>query len=570
MNRQQTDNRPRYRCAIYTRKSTEEGLDQAFNSLDAQREACEAYIKSQTHEGWVALPDAFDDGGYSGGTIERPALTRLLEAIQASRVDIIVVYKVDRLSRSLADFVRLVEQFDQYGVSFVSVTQQFNTSNSMGRLTLNVLLSFAQFEREVTSERIRDKIAASKKKGMWMGGAVPLGYNRVDKQLVIDAEEADTVRHIYDRYLALGCVRALKGELDGDGYQSKSRAGSHASGVKFSRGALYTILRNPVYAGMVKHHDKIYPGQHEAILDATLWDRVQKQLAANRHAKRTRENTKTQSLLAGFVFDDRGNVMSATQSHKGPRRYRYYISQALLQYREDEAGSVVRLPATQLEELVIDALLELFGDGVRLLDALVTPSMSAAQQDRLVRAGQELADAWPSLSLPQRIESIRAWQPSVTVGQRQIAVEIVRQYLLRTLLPKDRPSDKDDKTLVRLDIPVQLKRSGVETRLVLANGDPIPLRRESTVTLQRALQKALMWNEQLLSGKAKTMAAVAKKEGVTQRFIANRIQLAYLAPDIMRRIIAGDVPDTLNLEAFKNCRIPLDWREQRRYFQLAS
>jgi DNA invertase Pin-like site-specific DNA recombinase len=237
----------------------------------------------------VALSDHYDDGGFSGGTVDRPALTRLLEDIKQCQIDVIVVYKVDRLSRSLADFVRLVELFDQHGVSFVSVTQKFNTSTSMGHLTPNVLLSFAQFEREVTSERIRDKIAASKKKGMWMGGVVPLGYDRVNKQMVINVEEADTIRHIHNRYLALGCVRALKDELDAEGYRRRLPVGSHSDGTKFSRGALYTILRNPVYAGKVKHHDALYPGQHEAILNEGLWERVQQQLEANRRAKRRRE-----------------------------------------------------------------------------------------------------------------------------------------------------------------------------------------------------------------------------------------------------------------------------------------
>ena len=238
-------------CAIYTRKSSEEGLEQAFNSLDAQREACEAYIKSQQHEGWKTLSRHYDDGGFSGGNTERPGLAQLLEDIKAGRVDVIVVYKVDRLSRSLADFVRLIELFDHHDVSFVSVTQQFNTSSSMGRLTLNVLLSFAQFEREVTGERIRDKIKASKQKGMWMGGVVPLGYDVIDKNLVVNEQEARTVRHIYNRYLALGCVRRLKEELDAKGYISKVRAteGVHAGGRPFSRGALYTLLKNPLYTG---------------------------------------------------------------------------------------------------------------------------------------------------------------------------------------------------------------------------------------------------------------------------------------------------------------------------------
>ena len=277
------------KCAIYTRKSTEEGLDQAFNSLDAQREACEAFAKSQAHEGWQVPPQHYDDGGFSGGTMERPALTRLLADIEAGDIDVVIVYKVDRLSRSLADFVRLIELFDQTSVSFVSVTQQFNTSTSMGRLTLNVLLSFAQFEREVTSERIRDKIAASKKKGMWMGGLVPLGYDRVEKQLVVNEDEANLVRHIYRRYLDLACVRVLKSELDREGYASKPRPNHHKSpGNKpFSRGALYTILKNPVYIGKVHHKGELHDGRHAAIVDTELWEGVRSTLARQRQVSQS-------------------------------------------------------------------------------------------------------------------------------------------------------------------------------------------------------------------------------------------------------------------------------------------
>src|SRR5258706_7587318 len=266
------------RCAVYTRKSSEEGLDQAFNSLDAQREACEAFILSQRHEGWKLLPAHYDDGGFSGGTLERPALTRMMAEIDAGKIDVVVVYKVDRLTRSLSDFARIVERFDAQGVSFVSVTQQFNTTSSMGRLTLNVLLSFAQFEREVTGERIRDKIAASKRKGMWMGGQLPLGYDLADRKLVINSEEAARIQHIYSRYVTLGCVAKLKNELDGAGIKSKqriSKAGSRSGGTTFSRGALYQLLHNRLYRGEAVHKDKTYPGEHEAIGSQELWDQMQ-------------------------------------------------------------------------------------------------------------------------------------------------------------------------------------------------------------------------------------------------------------------------------------------------------
>jgi site-specific DNA recombinase len=279
------DNKTATRCAIYTRKSSEEGLDQAFNSLDAQREACAAYITSQKHEGWLAISTMYDDGGISGGTLDRSALQRLLEDIKAGQVDVVVVYKVDRLTRSLSDFAKIVEIFDAAGVSFVSVTQQFNTTTSMGRLTLNMLLSFAQFEREVTGERIRDKIAASKRKGMWMGGNTPLGYDVHDRQLVINQPEAETVRRIYRRYADLGSVQALKGELDLDGVVSKRRVdrfGRAKGGNPLARGALYLMLQNPIYIGRIVHKDATYSGQHDAIIEPDLWETVQRRLARNR------------------------------------------------------------------------------------------------------------------------------------------------------------------------------------------------------------------------------------------------------------------------------------------------
>jgi site-specific DNA recombinase len=325
--------RKRLRCAIYTRKSSEEGLEQSFNSLDAQREACVAFIQSQQHEGWRALEARYDDGGYSGGSMARPAIQRLLADIYAGKVDVVVVYKVDRLTRSLADFAKMVEQFDSRGVSFVSVTQQFNTAGSMGRLTLNVLLSFAQFEREVTGERIRDKIAASKKKGMWMGGVVPLGYEIQDRKLVVNAHEAAIVRTIFERYLTLGCVRKLELALKTAGMTSKhrtSRAGRASGGAPYSRGALYKILQNRLYLGEVTHKGAAYAGEHAAIISRELWQQVKGRMQENTMATRTGARAREPSLLAGILFDERTNRMTPSHCTKGGMRYRYYFSQATL------------------------------------------------------------------------------------------------------------------------------------------------------------------------------------------------------------------------------------------------
>ena len=343
------------RCAIYTRKSSEEGLEQSFNSLHAQREACETFILSQRHEGWQLVATADDDGGFSGGSMERPALKKLLEDIAARRIDTVIVYKVDRLTRSLTDFARIVEQFDKQGISFVSVTQQFNTTTSMGRLTLNVLLSFAQFEREVTGERIRDKIAASKRKGMWMGGVVPIGYDLKDHLLLVSPIEAERVNEIYRLYLKLGCVSKLREHLNQIGVRSKqriSKAGNSSGGVVYSRGALYDMLHSRIYLGEIKHKDKSFPGQHQAIIDRDLWDRVQAQFEANLQAPMRRPRKTTHSLLMGLLYDEKGNRFTPSHSAKKGRRYRYYVLQAVIRKKSD-LNAVLKLPAQDIEDLVI-------------------------------------------------------------------------------------------------------------------------------------------------------------------------------------------------------------------------
>src|SRR5208282_937913 len=347
-------------CAIYMRVSTDQGLEQDFNSLDAQREASEAYIKSQAHEGWRLLRDHYDDGGYSGGSMARPALQKLLTDVEARRIDVIVVYKVDRLTRSLADFAKLVDLFDKHDVSFVSVTQSFNTTTSMGRLTLNVLLSFAQFEREVTGERIRDKIAASKKKGIWMGGVVPLGYRVENRELHVVEEHAEIVRSLFRRYLEAGSVVRLKQQLDAESFRIPIRidgAGRSTGGGLLSRGHIYNILLNPIYVGRIAHKGQVHEGQHPPIVTQDLWDQVQQSLRDHLgtvRTKRTRQSS--DALLIGKLYDDGGNRMSPTWARKGSKRWRYYVSQAALQGDRSKAGSVIRVPAGVVEALVADAI----------------------------------------------------------------------------------------------------------------------------------------------------------------------------------------------------------------------
>ncbi len=373
------------RCAVYTRVSTDSGLEQDFNSLDNQREASEAYVKSQAHEGWKLVPERYDDGGFSGGSMERPALQKLLEDVRARKIDVIAVYKVDRLTRSLADFAKLVELFDAHGVSFISVTQAFNTTTSMGRLTLNMLLSFAQFEREITGERIRDKVAASKRKGIWMGGAVPLGYRVENRALHVAEDEAEFVRALFRRYLELGSVVRLKTALDAEnlcspvrmschsfartlmdetgscaggrwrGLFQESRTGRRSGAAPISRGHLYWILSNPIYVGRLRHKGQIHDGLHPAIVDLETWDRVRQKLESQTRARRMSQPD-DHSFLAGRLYDDRGNRMSASHACKGGRRWRYYVSRAALTGRRQDAGSVVRIPALEIENQITRAV----------------------------------------------------------------------------------------------------------------------------------------------------------------------------------------------------------------------
>jgi DNA invertase Pin-like site-specific DNA recombinase len=334
------------RCAVYTRKSSEEGLDMEFNSLDAQREACEAYIASQKPEGWVLVPDRYDDGGISGGTLERPALKRLLADMEEALVDVVVVYKIDRLSRSLMDFAKLVEVFDRNSVTFVSVTQSFNTTTSMGRLTLNILLSFAQFEREVSGERIRDKIAASRKRGMWMGGFVPFGYRVENRKLIIEEDEAATVRIIFERFLAVGSATAVARALASEGVTTRS-------GKPIDKGFLYKLLNNRVYVGEAVHKGTAYPGEHEAIIDRTLWDKVHAIMVESPRKRAGNTRAQTPALLKGLIFGPTGCAMSPTHTRRGDRLYRYYVSQSVLK-RGPEACPVGRVPAAEIEAAVVD------------------------------------------------------------------------------------------------------------------------------------------------------------------------------------------------------------------------
>src|SRR5580704_3216510 len=543
------------RCAIYTRKSSEEGLEQNFNSLHAQREACEAFIKSQAGEGWRLVNTPFDDGGISGATMERPALRRLLSDIDQGLIDIVVVYKIDRLTRSLTDFSRIVEIFDGHHVSFISTTQQFNTTSSMGRLTLNILLSFAQFEREVTGERIRDKISASKKKGLWLGGYCPLGYDLRDHQLVINPTEAQLVRHVYKRYLELKSVRLLKQELDRRGIVSKvrmSKTGTTSGGKSFSRGALYELLANPLYLGEVRHKKLRHPGQHQAIVERGTWEEVQRRLrdqTARTAISRSRADT---SMLTGRVFDENGEplrTVGATGRHGGS--YRYFVSRELVaagRRSTDDQEKGWRLAAPELERSVVAAVQSLLNDRAALAVTLQEAGAPTAEINSLLKAV-----AANSLDPPKVAELV------ARVDLRQDGMEL--SINLETLFPANSANGSKPWASFTRFVPLQLKRRGFAMRVVIDADDST---RKTDVALLRAVARGHKWFEELASGRAAFAREIAAREGVDERFVRRLIPLAFLSPSIVEAIADGRQPVTLTKEALSRGRldIPPDWDKQ--------
>jgi site-specific DNA recombinase len=533
------------RCAVYTRKSSEDGLEQAFNSLHAQRAACEAYILSQTGEGWVAAPEGYDDGGISGGTMERPALQRLLAEVAAGRIQVVVVYKIDRLTRSLSDFARIVEVFERAGASFVSVTQAFNTTTSMGRLTLNVLLSFAQFEREVTGERIRDKIALSKAKGIWMGGVVPLGYDVCDRALVINPAEAEQVCQLYQRYLRLGSVHRLRDTLEREGVRSKawvSRDGRTMGGAVIGRGALYHLLSNRLYLGEIVHRDQVHPGRHTAIVDLKLFDRVQKRLAAQSTRRRERPTAKTSSVLTGRLFDARGEPMSPTFSYgRGGKLYRYYVAADLQAGRTPPPDLVARVGADAVETVLVEQLR-------RLCDR---PALDAEDMVELV----------------QRVE-LRRNDTQLLLGAGALFgldhPELGLEALARRLGAGERAVWEDGTcTVVRISLPVRMQLRGGRTTLSGVASQPQVRRDASLIQALRAAHADLA-----ALNSAPTTAAPALHHGQAPatRHRRQLARLAFLAPDLQRMILDGRQPAALTLRLLLKSELPLAWEDQRAWF----
>ena len=567
------------RCAVYTRKSSEEGLEQEFNSLDAQREACEAYVLSQRHEGWLVLPEMYDDGGVSGGTIERPALQRLLADIRAKKIDTVVVYKVDRLTRSLSDFAKIVDVFDTNGVSFVSITQSFNTTTSMGRLTLNMLLSFAQFEREVTGERIRDKIAASKKKGMWMGGVTPLGYDVRDRKLVVNEAEAETVRHIFRRYAQLRSVRLLQRELAAGGIVSKRRVdrfGSERGGMPLARGAIYLLLQNRIYRGEIVHGESSYPGEHDAIVDEALWDAARKLLAENRVERQTGATASVPSVLAGLLYDDAGERMVPTHANKKGTRYRYYVSQNLIK-RGRAGGSDPgwRVPAADIESLVEQRVVSFLGDAEAIFAATTSAVIGLPQRNAVIAAAGSLARRWPDepgssrrLLLQRLVRRITVHREVIEIAVRPSAIPAVAANDPSVPDAAGAAATPDDESIITLSVPARLQRTGLEMRL-LVEGAGGGSRGHPDRGLLRLLARAHHFNAMLHEAQGRTMIDLAREVGVTPSYFTRVLRLSFLAPDIVKTIMHGRQPSHLTAKLLARTELRPGWSDQVSQFGIA-
>jgi DNA invertase Pin-like site-specific DNA recombinase len=524
------------RCAIYTRKSTEHNLDLEFNSLDAQREACEAYIKSQAHEGWRLAPGRYDDSAFSGASLDRPALKALLAEVRSRQIDVIEVNKVDRQTPSLADFAKLVELFDQHSVSFVSVTQHFNTTSSMGRLTLNVLLSFAQFEREVIGERVRDKIAASKRKGMWVGGPVPLGYASVNKKIVVVPEEADTVRLIFRRYLELGSIRSLVQDLDLRGVRTKQQAlsgGRKRGGIRFGVGPLAHLLRNRFYVGDVVYRGNVHRGEHDPILDQTLFEAVQAKLAAAATARQLLPKG-SPAILAGRIFDDRGNRMTPTHTNKRGARYRYYVSHAILQNRNADAGSAPRIPAPEVERAVVAALRERLATGQNGKDSNVLDDRALIEQH----------------------------VKRVAVKRRQIEIQLTEATCSSlgnasestTATPCARGIIVPWSTMAHADIKGIIHSPNQSSSVISAKSEGLLI----------AIAKARIWINDLLDGRVASFAEIAEREGRVERHIRLLAPLAFVSPRIVSHLINGAGPSNPTVTGLAQ-GLAYSWAEQDDY-----
>ncbi len=561
------DQRPnpvrRQRCAIYTRKSSEEGLEQEFNSLHAQREACEAFIASQRSEGWVLVRDQYDDGGISGGTLERPGLKQLLADIEDGLIDVVVVYKIDRLSRSLMDFSKLVEVFDRNGVTFVSVTQSFNTTTSMGRLTLNILLSFAQFEREVTAERIRDKVRASRMKGMWMGGYVPLGYDVMDRKLVVNEDEAATVRGIFERFVEVGSATVLARELRRKGVRNKQ-------GTLVDKGYLYRVLVNRVYRGDAVHKGKAYPGEHQAIIDEQLWDQVHAILRQNPRKRANNTRAQAPALLKGLIFTATGAAMTPSSTKKGARRYRYYVSMDVIKNREpSDAGIPRRLPADLVEAAVVTELRRVMrapSITAQVIAHLAREGHAFAEAD-VISALQTFEDVWAQLFPAEQTRIVQLLVRRVTGDVRGAGHRCPDRWRLGRHARHDGATKEGGGGMMKPDESIQIF---VPLKVRKQNGRPkimppstyLPSEdRTQDPHILRAVGRAWGWRRRMEAGEFNTVTDLAKAVGLAERHVSRQLRLAYLAPGVLKRLVyKREVPAVTLLKLTDVAALP--WHEQ--------
>jgi DNA invertase Pin-like site-specific DNA recombinase len=549
------------RCAVYPRKSTEDGLEQEFNSLDAQYEACTAYALSQRHEGWVPVKDRYDDGGFSGGNMERPGLKRLLADVEAGRVDIILLYKIDRLTRSLTDFARIVDVLDRAEASFVSITQSFNTTTSMGRLTLNMLLSFAQFEREVTGERIRDKIAASKKKGLWMGGPVPLGYEVRDRKLVVNEGEADQVRHIMRRYLALGSVPVLAAELNREGYRTKVQrrtSGPHRGGCIFRRGTLYHLLANRIYRGFIVHKDKHYPGEHEAVVGEELWEAVQSRLAENACGSSRRLKHQHPSLLIGKVIDGEGRQMSPSHTTKSRRRYRYYITHS----DQLDGARAWRVSAHDLEQLICSSIAGKLVDSQFVLGLAGGCTHEAEQLQNALAGADSVAATLRSGGAHAKAELLSLLVRQVRLHEDRIEVELNNEEFRKHLGITGESSAASEGSMISI-AAVRVRR-GHQLRLIVPGTESCrskPVRRNDK--LIGLFAEAHQARQLILTHPKHTIARIAKENGRCRTRLGKLVAVSCLAPDIVTAIVEGRQPEHVTAARLMGMALPPSWDEQR-------
>lgn len=553
----------RYRCAIYCRKSTEEGLDKEFNSLDAQREGCAAYIRSQAGEGWELLPQQYNDGGYTGANTNRPALQRLLAEVDAGRVDVVVVYKIDRLTRSLADFAKIVERFDARGISFVSITQSFNTTTSMGRLTLNVLLSFAQFEREVTAERIRDKIAASRAKGMWMGGGIPLGYDVKGRKLVVNEDEAATIRFIFERYLKVGSIGDLREELDRKRITTKARVsskGRKSGGGRWYVGPLQHLLRNRLYTGDVVHKGSVYAGEHKAIISRKVFERVQAKLDASRTSWQRKRTVEASGLLTGLIKDDRGNAMTPQWSvGRGGTRHLYYVSQAHLQRRREEAGSLPRLPASIVEGLAVECFA-----------TLAAMAEAGHGKGRQAPESAALADDVDRDEVRKRLLRVTVFEKAAEIEFRAPTQSRIRvQETSANIEVKSWSIAKSPEGIV-FTLPL-VPRSRNGARLEGGNSASWSTTKR---TPDRRLISALVRSHQLKArieaGEIKTVEALGRLANSNRNAARSLLRLSLLAPDIQAAIFQGRQPPGLSAKSIVQLDPSHTWRRHHMRLGMAA